>query len=198
MNRLTIRNRNNVPHGGAWSYKQAESGRTFRSHSLLWLVQDVKKHRIANNYPIGVEFEEEIEDQICGRNPELCGVPNSPMSDLALSLSDVWRGTKALIAKLTGQISLVDEQTANMRATICADCPANKKFRIPCGSLCDGFAAFVNGIIGGKKTNVHERLHSCAVCKCYISAMVWFPSDYLQRALSPEMRAKTPERCWKL
>ena len=63
MSDLQLINRSVVP-PGQFRYVQSETQFTIISPTWLDLVKDVKKHRIANNLPVGLFFEHEIESQL--------------------------------------------------------------------------------------------------------------------------------------
>jgi hypothetical protein len=76
---MMIADTSHVPPGGAFVYVQPESGVTFRHHTLPYLLEQIKKHRIANNYPIGTNFNQEIEDYICQHQPDICRDTTPPV-----------------------------------------------------------------------------------------------------------------------
>ena len=65
-------NRNNVPRGGVWKYKEPESGVIIEGDSWLELVQNVKNHRAANGYIIPVTFISDVEAGVCELFPAMC------------------------------------------------------------------------------------------------------------------------------
>lgn len=100
---------------------------------------------------------------------------------------------------LTTKGQFVDQNTANIRASICAGCHAN----VPSGDVrkgCCGKAgnlavmAVRRGIIGAKTTPSESRLLSCGICGCCLKISVWIPNSIL---LKPEDSNAYPAFCWK-
>lgn len=51
-------------------YIQPESGKTFSTPNWRLLREQVMQHRRANGFPIGTDFDAELQDWICGRIPD--------------------------------------------------------------------------------------------------------------------------------
>lgn len=97
---------------------------------------------------------------------------------------------------------LVDQNTANIRAEICAACHNNvsdKEARTGCcgKGLIEGAAilAIRKTIVGNRVTTSHAKLGSCQICGCVNSLAVWFPSNPL--GVSEENSNAYPSFCWK-
>lgn len=86
---MKVTHPNHVPPGGAFIYVQPESGVEFRHHTITYLRELVKKHRLANNYPIGTNFNQEIEDYICSHQPGIChdATPPVPLTKTAILIN---------------------------------------------------------------------------------------------------------------
>ena len=117
---MTIQHRNNVPPGGGWVYIQPESGMAFKHPDLMRVKAMVKAHRLANNYPIGTNFEKEIEDAICTSNPELC-TDATPLSELTF-LQRVSKFAVASITWVASGFKVVNASQYNDRLNICQSC----------------------------------------------------------------------------
>lgn len=82
---------------------------------------------------------------------------------------------------------LVDQNTANLRAAICASCHNNKPTKeIKKGgcSSCNKMGGLVlnsirSKIIGGSKTIHDSKLLACAICGCDNKISVWIPNQIL-------------------
>lgn len=68
MTPLFLNNKNEVPNGG-FRYHQAETNFTVTGPTWSDLLINVKKHRVANSLPIGLEFERQIEQQLAEKLP---------------------------------------------------------------------------------------------------------------------------------
>lgn len=66
-----VRNTNQVPKGG-WTYTDPDSGDVLQSPYYNVLKGRAKDYRRANNYPIGLKFDDDFEAIICAANPEAC------------------------------------------------------------------------------------------------------------------------------
>lgn len=101
---------------------------------------------------------------------------------------------------LTGG-GLVDQNTANIRASICASCHNNKNsgdIRKICSS-CNKVAAsvvnkFRSAIIKDNKTTSDARLLACGICGCDNKMSVWIPNKAL---LGTADANAFPCFCWK-
>lgn len=103
--------------------------------------------------------------------------------------------------KLQGS-PLVDQNTANIRAEICAGCHMNlpnKDVRKGGCGVCNKMGnktinAIRDTIINGAKTTSEGRLLTCGICGCDLAISVWIPSEAL---LSVEDSNAYPSFCWK-
>lgn len=66
-----------VPPGG-YRYQQPESGLQFHENYWVNLVNKVRAHRIANQYPLGLNWEQQLIDYNCEANPEWCADTQGP------------------------------------------------------------------------------------------------------------------------
>lgn len=102
--------------------------------------------------------------------------------------------------KLQGS-PLVDQNTANLRAEICAGCHNNKQskdVRKGC-SACNKMGNKVldgirDSIISGHRTTFDGRLLACSICGCDNRISVWIPNEVL---LTVEDANAFPAFCWK-
>jgi hypothetical protein len=67
--RFLLLNTSTVPPGG-FRYVQPESGKLISAPSWHGLKSNVAAHRKANTYPIGTDFDAELQDWICRRIPD--------------------------------------------------------------------------------------------------------------------------------
>lgn len=67
--RLILINQNTVPPGG-FRYIQPESGKHFSASSFRAMANNVLAHRRANGFPIGTDFEAELQDWLCRKIPD--------------------------------------------------------------------------------------------------------------------------------
>lgn len=116
----TITHRNAVPPGGGWIYIQPESGLAFKHPDLNRVKEMVKAHRKANNYPIGINFNQEIEDWICTSRPELCS-ENTPLAELTF-FQRVSKFAAASINWAASGFRVTTAEQYHQRLSICQAC----------------------------------------------------------------------------
>lgn len=197
-----------APHGD-WTYVDPDShiSKTLPSYHNLkeWAVA----HRKANNYPIGTNWIDQFDANICkhSKMPN-CKDMHPDAVDFAttLHLQDIVRGTftisqilvrKALHALGFAANPLVDQAEADRRAAICINCPNNVAFAKPCAGICQELAVVVNSIKGARRTKYDDSLKACRVCKCFNAAQVWVNYDLLRKTVTKQQDAYWPDFCWK-
>lgn len=96
---------------------------------------------------------------------------------------------------------LVDQNTANIRAEICAGCHNNKSSKdvrkgcAVCNKMGNKALDQVrSSIIDNNHTTSDHRLLACAICGCDNRISVWIPNNVL---LSLEDANAYPDFCWK-
>lgn len=192
---IKIINPEKVPPGGGFVYTQPESGQQFKHATVMHLTRMVKAHREANNYPIGTNFENEVELAICARNPQLCK-DFAMQPTVQLGLGDIIRGTRVLAEfKLKGS-PLVPAEVAEHRAAICSNCTYNMAYTKSC-IACRDVEELVTSMVGGATTKYDAKLKACNVCHCANAAQVHIPLEILRKGVTPEMDLNWPENCWK-
>tara|TARA_R110002020_G_scaffold265840_7_gene480666 strand:+ start:3012 stop:3599 length:588 start_codon:yes stop_codon:yes gene_type:complete len=180
-----------------WRYMQRESRQLLRSTSFNNLVDAVRDHRVANGYPIQMDFEREVEEGVCLQIPEACKEAPDRLLPLRLKIANVMRFTITLGESILKGSPRVDSTEANRRASICSDCPANVRAEGCGGCNSTRVNELVEKLTGAKPTNHDDKLESCKYCGCFNKAQVWFPLDLLQKHTSEEIREELPENCWK-
>ena len=107
---------------------------------------------------------------------------------------------------LTGG-SLVDQNSSNIRADICAKCHANvacETARPAKKSICASCSKFVENaavrlakaaILQGRQTPSNHLLKCCGICGCDNQLSVWFPTVPL--GVNEENKNAFPTFCWK-
>lgn len=100
-----------------------------------------------------------------------------------------------------GNGQLVDQNTANLRASICAGCHNNKpssETRGTCSSCNKMGNAILNkvrsSIVGGLTTTSEAKLKTCGICGCDLKISAWIPNQIL---LKLEDANAYPSFCWK-
>jgi hypothetical protein len=88
MSDLYLANKNEVPQGG-FRFYQSETNYTITGPSWQDLIINVKKHRIANNIPIGLNFDRDVEQQLADNLPESQITKDNPNRSAAMP-RDEW------------------------------------------------------------------------------------------------------------
>lgn len=105
--------------GGAWIWKHPETGHVIRHSNFKGCRDQVKIFLRANNYPIGSNFDQEFEENLCANGaPNLCEELIPPtllekMTSLGRALYQAgkqWREP------------LVTPEVLEQRKAICAEC----------------------------------------------------------------------------
>lgn len=198
-----LKARSAVPFGGLYQLNLPDKGMVGRGTALGMLLDNIKAYRRANGIPIGLDFENEVEAEVCKFYPQECFdcSPLVPNTAIRLSIDDVVAGTKTMLRfKLAGS-PLVDQAEADRRAAICSKCAYNGQITTPC-SGCDAIKKAVISLIGDVKTAYDDRLQSCMICHCFNAAAVWLPLEIQSQSWREIQKqqfqaAKESNSCWK-
>lgn len=92
-----------------FAYKNMETGEVIVAPSRKELFARVKAFNRANNFPVGLDFERQIEEQLCGRLPEGWCTPHDPFRTAEVARPDwpLWAKALALAAR-PGETGLGD------------------------------------------------------------------------------------------
>jgi len=189
-----------IPYGGEYRLNIPEIGMVGNGMNFEALLRSIREWRRANSMPIGLDFENEVEREVCAKYSVECDDhPTTKPRKQRLSLATVLRGTNVLLSfKLAGS-PYVSQEEANRRAAICAACVWNQDYAKPCGGNCGGLKEVVSKIIGHAKTDYDDRLKSCGICGCVAQAHCWLPLEFLAKGVTSDMREQfaAVENCWK-
>ncbi len=178
-----------MPYGGRWYYKDPNSGMEFTFYQLSGLIDQIRKHREANNFPVGLEFEQEIEPFD----------PKIPRKKKYV-IGDIIRGTGVMIQHWIAGSKVVPRAEAERRAQICKKCTYNDDFSKPCSiGICGELKSLVSSIVDHQGTQYDKDLRACHLCGCFLQAAIWLPLEVQCTGVTPEMKeafATVPE-CWK-
>lgn len=208
MLKIVVRNQQpaHSQHPGQWCYLQPESGYLMHDWTIEGLIAQVKKHRNANQFPVGVNFRGEVENGIAmqlndAQRQAFCQPIidlNSPeeIQSRVLTSGDIKSFGQMVISWITSGAELVDQNEAERRGSLCRDCKYNIKAQ---GCMtCRGAVNAVKGI-AGKSTSHDPNLHMCNICACSNASAVWLPKEVQLQYLSEETKASFPTdgSCWK-
>ena len=218
--KLRLDSREVVPPPATWELKDG-SKRTVQQFSYLVpetqiilqgptynaLLGAVLKHLRANDLPQPPDLEEWIEDAFCRASPAQCHPAGMVRAERASDFSTVEllkRFFRCLLAAVKRhKTPIVDQQEADRRSEICANCTKNTTIKGCWG--CGRLLSFVVSVIGQRKSRFHERLKGCGVCGCENSTSVWVHIDIhnqcsgeleYPKQVNPSDPQSPP--CWKL
>lgn len=188
---------------GSWRYKVPETGQLFNGPSEHSLISQLQAHYKANGYPIpsSDELKPRIEAFICSTVPDYC-TGNEPAKPVdGFSFHTVIYGTKTLSKWLIGSLfkgerQFVSSQQANARASVCTMCNLNEAPQGCTGCNSGALKAAVSTLIGNRSTPFDDRLKSCRVCNCLLSAKVHLPHLVLWDNMPDAQKVVLPEHCW--
>lgn len=189
-----------IPRGGEWIILDPMSQKWVRAPAYPQLMDKLYAMYRQNGWPIGLGFEQQVEQQLCERHPLECE-PDSPKlrRRRRLTWGDLMRGTEVLLSYVAAGSPVVEVAEAERRAAICAGCPANTSFDKPCGGLCQRLVDMVRSAVGNRRTSHHDQLKACGVCHCLLEAAVQMPLEHQCKGVTEEMKVEFAEysACWK-
>jgi len=193
-------NRTNAPAGGGWRYTVPETSAYIVGTTEGQLIENVKKHYVANDFHVPFGLRELVEEQICRDVPDYC-VPDGPelkpvKKQQHRFVHEIVSGTKTLWSWLvTGGGASVEAEEAERRAAICVGCVENQE---PGGCTSCALAAMLQQIarIAPGETSQGDKLKACRACGCSLKAKVWVPTEILQKNMPQAIKDDLPAHCW--
>jgi hypothetical protein len=186
-----------------WRINRPDLGFVGDGYMFEVLVRSVAHYRIANGIPIGLGFEDELEQALCGEYPQYCTTddPREPLKPVALGFKDVTLGTKVAASFAKSGFKTVTPEEAQSRANICRGCRFNVLFSKGCGGgICGELLDLVQKIVPHTQIN-DDGIEACYICHCYLKAAIWLPQETQWNPMSEHMKAQfkqAPEACWKV
>lgn len=188
-----------IPRGGDWKYFDPMSQKWILATRYDILIKRLHEMYRQNGWPIGLEFEQQVEKALCEKHPEECE-PDSPKlrRRRKLTWGDLVRGTKVLLSYVLSGVPIVEPEEAERRAAICVTCPQNLDFDKPCGGVCAWLMALVRAVTKGRKTSVNDKLKACGICHCLLEGAVQIPLEHQCKGVTESMKSEFSEvGCWK-
>lgn len=198
--KMAVTIRNQIPHGGGWKYRDPSNGVLITGTTWDQIMSNVRAYRRANGIPIGLGFEDEIEQELCRNHPEECtNYDENYPRKRSLTLSDIIAGSKVMMAFYASGKELVPREEAERRAQICLKCPFNQHFAKTCYGICPELKNVVSAVINHVGTQYDADLHSCTVCGCFIQASVWLPLSTQCHGVDQTQKNQFSNvpNCWK-
>lgn len=198
-----LRDKSLVPKNG-WVALQHD-GTIIKGSSLSEVQRKVALFRVANGVPIDQPLNLLVESQVCDalgddEATEHCvysddgGIKKCPKNSL-INFGKAVLGTAGVLVK--GEPVCVDEETAEARAVICAQCPHNANIGNCWG--CGELGKLFRLVQGDLTTQRDSKLNSCGVCGCALRTKVWITDEALvkienSQGLPPN---EFPVWCWR-
>jgi len=184
-----------------WKIDRPDLGFVGQGYLFEVIANRCRDWRRANGVPIGLGFEDELEQALCRQHPSACETddPREPIQPRRLNYRDVLVGTQVMASFIAKGMPVVDQAEAERRAAICANCIANQDFGRPCSGICGKLEEIVTKIVGGKHTSKDDSLNSCVICGCYLKAAVWMDRETQWKPLSEHQKIQFEQipNCWK-
>lgn len=189
-----------TPHGGMWNFPDPRDGQLVQANRYDLLDQKLRKKSVSNGWPIGLGWDEWIEDILCKQHPSECAPEGQKLHKRRrMDLGDVLRGTTVMIAHKLAGSPLVEQAEADRRANICAQCPRNVIFAKPCSGICQELKDLASSTIGGRHVSAENKLEQCDICGCWLRVAVWFPLEIQCKGTTETQREDfaATQNCWK-
>jgi len=183
---------------GGWRYIEPTTKQQFTAPTMSKLLDKVSVHMRSNELRVPKDLPDVVEDWICRRLPKgLCKDPKGgPViyRGYHRSTESSVRATMALHRldqKTTGKV--VDQATANYRASICVNCSEN----VPSAGCmsCRGVKSILENIKRGRKSDQDNRLMACAICGALNQLQVHMKPETIQA--TTKKITDYPDTCWK-
>lgn len=193
---MTLKNKANVV-PDFFRYTHSETGHTTEERDYdTWVARSID-YRKVNGLPIPVDFELQINDQLCQQlSPDWCqhSDPNRSWVNTRFGYREVADWLQAhLSLPFTGFVS---QEEADRRAKICSGCYWNKN-TIGCGPGCQKLGRLITSDLAKRKTPYDDNLKACAVCYCLNTVQPHFPIAQLLKSDTPDKQAAYAPFCWK-
>lgn len=199
--RLRIEHRNRIPYGGYWHYRQPGTGQLISAVTWDNLLNNIRDHRRANGIPVGLGFEDEVEQAVCREHPDECvGYDETCPRKRNLTLSDLVAGSRVMMSFYVHGKQLVPREEAERRAAICEKCPYNMTFAKPCSGICEELRQVVMTITNHVGTRYDSKLNACTVCGCFLQAAIWLTLEDQCKGVNDLQRQQFSNvpGCWKI
>lgn len=154
MNSIT--NSTLVPQGGGFVYVDPDSGHRFIHCTVEQLAVMAKKHRTANNYPIGMHWSQDFIDNVCRNTPgPVCtsDMPLTAVQKAANLASAIYDAARSGFKTLSPEDVVSRQHTCETSGPAGGACEAFKGFNGMFGVFC--------GSCGCAKLKLHLQSSTC-------------------------------------
>ncbi|MAE87949.1 MAG: hypothetical protein CMB80_34760 [Flammeovirgaceae bacterium] len=167
-----------------------EDGVEFHGDKFTHMLKRIHDYRLDNGGDLALGWQDRVGDRLCAQMKlPACTKFKSPPRKL--SVSDIGTFFSAVNKWRRSGYAVVDQEEADRRAAICAQCPKNVKIEGCTG--CFRLLQKVKDAIGESKTSSDHLLKGCEVCACSLQAKVWLPKE-VGHVNGKEQ--EWPDHCW--
>lgn len=182
-------------------YIHPQTGTEFIHVDLASLTRQVKNFFLANNFPLGIQWQLEFEDNLCSHlvdsNQHCADLESKGVPPRKISATDVANYLRTMASWAKAGMPFVSQEQAEKRASEgCVGCPNNMKTG-GC-SACSGIPSLISNVLQGRHTSQDPKLNNCGACLCNLKSAVHIPLEYKKKYMSEEMINRLPSRCWIL
>lgn len=186
-----------------WEINRPDLGFVGSGYIFQVLANNVAAWRKANGLPVGLGFEDDLEQAICAQHPNCCHTedPRARVTPAAIDLKTIILGSKVMASFVLSGFKTVPVAEAERRASICVGCNYNVNYSKGCsGGLCGELLDIVRKVVP-HPTSKDAQLNGCGICKCLLQAAVWIPAklqvDPMPDHMKTQFEYSAPANCWK-
>lgn len=190
-----------------WSIKRPDLGFVGEGYLFQVIANNCANWRRSNGWPVGLAFEDELEQALCAQYlescPDICMTddPRAPLHPNALTYRKVLMGTKILMSWAASGFNTVSSQEAQRRAVICSGCRYNVPWEKGCGGHICGEMLAILQKVATQPTSLDDKLNACQICGCSLQVAVHLPRemqwDPMPENMKEQFNYHAPKECWK-
>ena len=196
---LRFHNRNESPSGG-FRFFVAETKTWITGIDWNQFTTRVKNHYHANNLPVGLLFEETLEDQACRNTDPKSSYQDGEGTVRVVSEPTTFKMLKNATSVLVGWFKdggkRESKDEIERRASTCVQCKFNQP-AINCPSC--GFQSIrdlINAVVANDHIDLDKHLHACRFCGCSLQAKIRIPLEVIQKNDPDYNKVEYPDYCW--
>lgn len=116
-----VRDTNTVPPGGGFRYRDPDSGVLLKHPYYRQLRAQAREHRMANNLPIGLLWDEQFDAAVCSEMPDVCDDTRSESEMTMPEKASLF--AKSMVNWALSGFKVLSHEDYDARLTICKACP---------------------------------------------------------------------------
>jgi len=178
-----------------WFYPVEETKVVFIAYNWRELVGRVEKHLKGNGIAISADLNLTMMKVFCeATKSEYCAEEDPNQNAKGRLFEQAQRFLRTINNVVASGASLVSQEEADRRASICAVCPQNQPTDVGCTGcgMKTAIAQMANFALG-KSTPLDSQLHWCQVCGCKNSLKIWVDRESMSEK---DLADKWETECW--